>query len=671
MLASPPHAHPSRLLMDVLDLLRALPGLLLLGLLPGLALLTLIRPSMPRWWRLAAAPGMSIGIVGLLGLVYHRAHVPFEAATVLPAVAVLVAVAALAHRRARGHRGGATPDPARLGGRPARVVVGAGLLAGLISASVAVAVLHAQPLPPDTDSPIHAYITQAIATQHDVAVVQPVPDVSSSLVRDRVSFEATAAEVAQLTGMRPEAAMLPLVLLAVALLPLSLAMLAWEATRNWRVAALTPLLGVGFTMTSWALLFGEFPYLADATLVVLLALSARRALLGSERTRNLLLVGACVAAIWVTHGLEFITAVVVGIPFALASVRRTSNLRSLAAGAAGIGAACIVGAAAVTVLTPHPLVPAAVPPPGVTASSQAVQMLARMGPRSQMFHALSDFVNSELVAPAIVLYVLGLAASLLVRGVRWVLLLHVALLLILADVGYGGILMKLWSAVFPWSGADRVVSIQWYAVPLLMAWGLVHARTVFAPILAKTRDPRLARNLAVGLGAVTVLAVGFSVAHAEDQMGGANSRSTETSDADVAALAAMDRALPAGTLVLSDTGADGGQWIDVLTRDVEWAPLSFQRTFVAAGTIRPATDPKVAALAHACDDPAAARAALAGIGAVYVGSEQGDQEATVRWNASCIAALPGVHPLVRSTVGGRTATVYAVDPTLQAVSAGR
>jgi hypothetical protein len=452
------------------------------------------------------------------------------------------------------------------------------------------------------------------------------------------------------------------------LLPLSLAMLMLEATGNWMMAAAVPLLGAGFTMIPWALEYGEFPYLADATLVVPLVLSARRALLDSERVRNLLLVAACVAAMWVTHGLEFLTALVIGVPFALASLRG-QPLRRLAIGAAGVGVAVLVGAALVTVMTPHAAIAAAVPPDGVVGSSQSAQMLARIGSRSQMLNALADFVRSELVAPAIALYVLGLAASLLVRGMRWALATHVLLLLILADVGYGGILMRVWTPIFPWSGADRVVSIQWFVVPLLMAWGMFNAPLVFRPILARARSPRAVMGVMGAVAAVALLVPVFSAWHTLTGMQASAAGSTHTGDADVAALAAMDRALPPGTLVLTDTGADGGQWIDVLTRDVEWAPLAFTRGYVRAGSIVPATDPKVAALAAACDDPRAARAALNGVGAVYVGSMP-DPSVPVRWDAACIAALPGVHQAARVTVDGHTATVFSVDPSLQAQSSG-
>ncbi len=420
--------------MDLIDLLRAAPGLVVLALAPGLAAIALIRPSMPGWWRLAAAPGLSIGLVGLLGLVYHRAHVSFELATVLPPVAGLVAIA-VAVRLLRRRAPLVDPTP-KLRSREGRIVLAGALVAGLLSASVAVAAYRAQPLPLESDNPIHAFTTRSIAVNHDVIAPQPVPIVGSTSTRERVAFEATAAEIAGMGGMRPEAAMLPLVLFCVLLLPLSLAMLMLEATGSSRMAAVAPLLGVGMTMIPWALDYGEFPYLADATLVVPLALSARRALLGIERGREVLLVALMVAAIWVTHGLEFFTAVVVAVPFAVASLRGRP-LGDLARAALGVAAAVAAGALLVTVLTKLPAAPLAQPPGGVAASTQAPQMLARMGSRSQSLQALADFVHSELVVPAVVLYVLGVAATLLVRGLRWALVAHIALLLILADVGYG------------------------------------------------------------------------------------------------------------------------------------------------------------------------------------------------------------------------------------------
>jgi hypothetical protein len=285
-----------------------------------------------------------------------------------------------------------------------------------------------------------------------------------------------------------------------------------------------------------------------------------------------------------------------------------------------------------------------------------------------MLNALADFVRSELVPPAIVLYVLGLGAALLVRGMRWALAAYVVLLLILADTGYGGFLMRLWNAVFPWSGPDRVVSIQWFVVPLLMTWGVFCAPMVFRPVLARIRKPRAVMAVMGAAAAVAVLVPAFGTSTVLTGMQNYVAGNTYTTQADVAAIAAMDRALPPGTRVLSDTGVDGGQWIDVLTRDVEWAPIAFTRGYIKAGSIAPAVDPKVGAIAQACSAPAAARAALSGIGAVFVGSHQ-QYDAKVRWDASCIAALPGVHELARADGGhGRTAWVFAVDPTLQAQS---
>ena len=644
--------------MDLIDLLRAAPGLVVLGLAPGLAAVSLIRPSMPGWWRLAAAPGLSVGLLGLLGLLYHRAHVPFELTTVLPPVAGLV-LAAVGLRAARRRVPLADPLPAGRG-REGRILIAGALVAGLLSASVAVVAYRSQPLPLETDNPVHAFATRSIAVNHDVIAAQPVPVLGTTSTRERVAFEATAAEIAGIGGMRPEAAMLPLVLFCVLLLPLSLAMLMLEATGSWRMAAVAPLLGVGMTMIPWALDYGEFPYLADATLVVPLALSARRALLGLERSREVLLVALMVAAIWVTHGLEFFTALVVGVPFAVASLRGRP-LGDVARGAVGVAAAVAAGALLVTVLTKLPAAPLAQPPAGVAASTQAPQMLARMGSRSQSVQALADFVHSELVVPAVVLYVLGIAAALIVRGLRWALVAHVALLLILADVGYGGVLMRIWTPLFPWSGPDRIVSIQWFVVPLLMTWGVFHAGAVLRPGLLRYFGARGVVVFGAVVAAVAVLCPAIATQHTLSDMQGVVAKTARSSDADVAALAAMDRMLPPGTVVLTQSQVDAGQWTDALTRDVEWAPLLYARNYVEAGSLVSALDPRAIAMAQACDDPAAARAALQGIGAVFVGSRP-DPAAPHQWQASCIAALPGVREAQRVTTGGNTAWVFVVEP---------
>ncbi|MGH7746639.1 MAG: DUF6541 family protein, partial [Candidatus Dormibacteria bacterium] len=127
--SNPAHVTP----VPLADLLRALVPLVLVGILPGLALATLVVPGWRRWERLAAAPGLSAGLAGAIGLAYHDLHVPFTAATVLPLEAVIAVAAAWRVRR----RMAAVPVPED---RPAgvRLVVAGALCAGLVSAGLLV-----------------------------------------------------------------------------------------------------------------------------------------------------------------------------------------------------------------------------------------------------------------------------------------------------------------------------------------------------------------------------------------------------------------------------------------------------------------------------------------------------------------------------------------------------
>ena len=642
--------------MDLIDLARALPGLLLLVLLPGLAVAALLRPSMPGWWRLAMAPGLGVGLIGVLGLIYHDLGVRFELGSVAPLLAVPV-VAAVAVRLGAGRRA-ADPDTPLLS-RPGVLVTAGALVAGLLAAAVVVAALRAQPFPLETDAPIHGYITTRTVTTHDVIAPQLMPVAGTSTVRTRVAFEAAAALVAQVTGMQPNAAMLPLALLAVVLLPLSLAMVAIEATRNWRMAAVAPLLGLGFTLVTYTIDYGEFPYVMDATLVVPMIVSARRALLGMERWRECALVAAFVATAWALHGLEIITAVVVGGLWVIVSGWRRP-MRDLVVGAVGVAVAMAAGALLVIAITRVPSVPAPGTAGGAQAGSQASAFLGVYGPRSQFLHALPDFVRTELVGPAVVLYVLGVAAALRVKGMRWALLTHLLLLLMLADTGYAGVLHSLWSKVFPWSVPDRIVSIQWFVAPLLMTWGAFHAAEAVLPPRPRGRpvDVGPRRLLGVTVGALVLATVVLGTAstlHLNQQAVATLARSA---DADRTALAAMDRMLPAGSLVLTQGAIDAGQWTDVLTHDIPWAPLAFTRGFVQSGGI-PLLDTRGRMLAAACDDPERARAALDGVAAIYVGARP-DSRWRNPWRASCIAALPGVREGTHVDAGGRTAWVFLV-----------
>ncbi len=645
--------------MDLIDLFRALPGLLVVGLLPGVALASLIRPSMPGWWRLAMAPGLSCGVVGVIGLLYHDVHVAFELRTVLPPLAVL-GVAALARawlRRAE------PPDPdLPLRSRAGLLVLAGGLAAGLISAGIMVSAMRVAPLPVAGDAPIHGFIVQSVAQHHDVMAAQPEPVAQTAVVRARPAMEATAALVAGMGGMKPVAAMLPLTLLAVLLLPLSLGVLMYEATRNWRMAAVVPLLGVGFTLMTFAVRFGEYPYVVDLTLVVPMIVSARRALMGVDVRREVAMAAVLVGAVWAIHGLEIVTAVVIGVPFAVASVRHLP-WREVAERAVLVAIAVAVAALVITVITRIPTQPTAVYPPGIGPSNQAANFLGVWGPPRKAPAAFTDFLSTEMAgAVAAIPYLLGLLAAIRVKGMRWALVAHVVLLLILADVAYSVVLRKLWTPLFPWSVIDRVVSIQWFVVPLLSTWGLFHISQALDLRGEKARRP-VARALAalfVGGAVLSPIVGGY---HEASRIRDAVAAEDVTGDADIAALTAMDRVLPPGTVVLTQGRFDSGQWLDAVTRDVEWAPLAYSRGVLKGGSI-PLLDDRALALGAACTDPARARAALDGIGAVYVGAvvTHGSAKSPAPWKASCIAALPGVTQVVSVTAGGRTARVFRVEP---------
>src|SRR5690242_7114747 len=102
--------------------MRALPGLALWCAVPGVALACVAGRRAPWRERLAMAPGLGAGFVGIVGLLYHALHLRFEALTVAPAVAALVLAAALLLR-------GRPPAPDAATRR-----AGAGLIAGALAA---------------------------------------------------------------------------------------------------------------------------------------------------------------------------------------------------------------------------------------------------------------------------------------------------------------------------------------------------------------------------------------------------------------------------------------------------------------------------------------------------------------------------------------------------------
>lgn len=616
--------------MAITDLLRSLPGILLVGVFPGFAVATLL-VRWPWWQRLAAAPGLSAGVVGFVGLVEHDLGVPFTPASVLPPLAVLVVGGGIAGVRRRRRP---PTSLAPLGRRETALVVGAALAAGVLSALAIVLDLRLLPLPFATDYPIHATVTERIAAARDVLPVVPIPATGGTTVRPRAAFEATAVVVSWLGGPRPTLALLPLGLASVVLIPLSLATLAVEAGAGWRVAALAPLLALGMPFPRFPIVLGELPLLADSTLVVPLVVAAVRAVRGvDEVRRSAAFVGAAVATVWVLHGLEAITAVVIGGPLLLAAVvgeDHTSVRRLLP-----LGLAAAVGAGIVTVSTRLPAVLPGHAPPGVLLQpNQARNFTGTLGSGRDAFEVLNVFRAADLVTPlAPFLYLAGLAAALLRRHLRWALVATAIVIGCLADAGYGAHLHVVWDAIFPWATADRLVSIQYWVVPLILAFGLCSAVDLLRSSTARAGPARTLAALAVLATAATGTNTDRSVYALNHDV------YWVASSADVAALAAMDRQLPPGSIVLTDPVTDGGAWVTALTRDVEFAPAVYTRNIVDAHGRVVGRDPRAVRVAAACIDPEAASQALRGIDAVFVGSRRRPQTRG-SWSAECLRRLP-------------------------------
>lgn len=641
--------------MELTDLLRALPGLFVLGIVPGVSVAALVAPSWAWWQRLAMAPGLSAGVIGVLGLVLHDLHVGFSIATVLPVVGVLAGVAAVQSRR----RGSVAADG--LARRRRLTLAGAALVGGLLTSLVVAVSFQGSSLPTEVDAPIHGAVAAGIARQHDFIVAQPIPIAASDSVRPRAAFEAVAALVSELGGPSPVASMLPVTLLAVLLLPLSLAVLMFEATGSWRIAALASVLGIGMSFPGQPVLYGQYPYVLDATLVVPVVIAARRAFLGVDRTRNLALLGALVASIWVIHGLEILTAAVIVVPFAAASLRGRP-VRQLGVNLALVLAAVAGGALVVTVLTRVPVTPPEQNPAGLSPASLAPLFLGHEGSLRDSWRAAGDFVVNELLTPlALALYLLGVLAALRTRRLRWVLVANVVLLLTFADVGWGAILHRVWTVLSPWSNSDRLLGIQYFAVPLLMAWGIAnHGVVLPRAVRAKAAAAGSSRSMAaLGAGVALTAAIWGGVLAGErlhDQV----RKSSLATAADVAVIQQMNATLPHGALVLTDGELDAGQWIDALTRDLEWEPIGYDRTHLYEG--KPfVTSPQAMALSDACSDPAGAQLALRGVDAVFIGSRE-LTDAAHPWSLDCLERLPGLHPLVRVTRDGWTAAVLSVAP---------
>jgi hypothetical protein len=481
------------------DLAQSIPGVVIAALLPGFALATLLSPRWHWWARLAMAPGLSAGFIGVFGMAMHDVHISFEPLTVVPLIVVLVVAAVFRSRR------GTPGDHVDL---PWWMPI-PGLLVGLVGAAVFISALHGQVLPPDWDAPTHGGLAATIARTHDVLPLIPIPLEATEFVRVRPGFEAMAAVVSWLGGPSPAASMAPVITGTLVLLPLSLTLLALEATGSIALAAVVPFFALGLAFPSYQAILGRFPEIVDSTLIVPFIVAALRVMRGVFTRDNLLLLLAITASIWVIHGLEIFTALVVACALlAWTAVReiRTSPRVALERIGLAVGAV-LVGAAVVTVLTRIPHVPAANP----TEPSSVV--LQTVSSHVQLHQLASDIAQSDLISPiTLALFVIGVVTMLIRRRMLWVLIAQLLLVLLMIDDFYLHKLDKLWRLIYPWGDPDRIVGVQYWLIPLVLGTGFLALWSVVRS-LSRTRQVQIAS----GVAALIVLVLAFLLRHALGQ----------------------------------------------------------------------------------------------------------------------------------------------------------
>jgi hypothetical protein len=474
------------------DLAQALPGLVVAVLLPGYALATLLVPRWRAWERLAGAPGLSAGFFGVLGLGMRLVHVPFEPRTVLPCIALL-GVAGFVRRR----RAGSNPSS----GLPWWIPVPA-LLAGGVAAGVFAAALSSQVLPPDWDPSVHGALATAIAQTHDVIPLFPKPLQGTAVDIARPGFEAMAAVVSWVGGPSPVASMEPIMVLTLVLLPLGLTMLALEATGSIGLALIVPLVAAGMEFPSFQAIVGRFPQVVDSTLIVPFIVAAMRVLRARQTLDNALLVVAATASIWVVHGLEVLTALVIGGVLLASTVEETlREVGRIALRRTGVvGMATAAGALLVTVLTRLPHVP---PPTAIEASNVSAPPPPPIPGAPNMHEILQFVAQTDFASPiAIALYCIGVVVLVLQRRMLWVLAAHLVVLLAIADSLYSRHLGGFWKLVFSWGDADRLLGVLFWILPFIFAAGLL---AIAAVMRSLARDRRLAARVTLGAGLAALI----------------------------------------------------------------------------------------------------------------------------------------------------------------------
>jgi hypothetical protein len=478
------------------DLAHSIPGVVLAALLPGFALATLLAPGWRAWQRLTMAPGLSAGFIGIAGLAMHDVHVPFEPLTIFPALIVLGVAAVIRWRR---HEPGPPDDAPWWLPLPA-------LLAGALGAAIFVWALHGQLLPPDWDTATHGGLANQIAQSHNVLPLIPIPLEATEFVRPRPGFEAMSAVVSWLGAPSPAEAMGPVIAMTLVLMPLSLALLVFETTGSIVLTAIVPFFALGLAFPSDQAIIGRFPEVVDSTLIVPFIVASLRVIRGRSTLENAVLIVGIAASIWVIHGLELVTALVVGC--GLYAVAVFTMLRaSWRAAILRIGlvvGTTLVGAALVTLLTrlPH------VPPPSHVQPSQIV--VATASQPLKFHHILLTIAETDLTSPvALALYVIGVIAVLVRRRMLWVLLAQVVLVVMMVDDLFLHRFSWFWRVVYPWGDTDRILGVQYWLLPLVLGAGLLSLVDVMRR-LSRTRRLWVAASIA----AVAVVAIAFIGRHA-------------------------------------------------------------------------------------------------------------------------------------------------------------
>lgn len=482
--------------MQLTDLARAIPGILLAVLLPGYALATLLAPSWRAWTRLAASPGLSAGFFGVLGLGMRLVHIPFEPVTVISAIVVLCGAAVIRRRRA-----GRLPEATAPWWTPIPAVV-----VGCLGAAAFVWALRGQVLPPDWDAPVHAAIAASIARTHGVLPLFPIPLQHTAFARARPGFEAMAVVVSWFGGPAPAMSMAPIITAVLVLMPLGFTLLALEVTGSVALAVVVPLLAAGMAFPSDQAIFARYPQLVDSVLVIPSVVATLRLLRGQDVLGNALLLVAFAASIWVVHGLEIITALLLGailVASTAYSAFRASPAAALARSGLAAGAT-IAGGVLVTVLTRLPHTPPANPPePVVVRPSISLPVHP---------HRVAQFLaQADLTSPlAVALYCAGIVAILMVyRRLAWVLVAHLMFVVLLVDSLFWQQVNSLQIgsfSLFPYGDPDRALGLQYWVLPFILGAGFLGLVSVIRKIAS---ERRVWPWLAIAATAAALLALVF------------------------------------------------------------------------------------------------------------------------------------------------------------------